>query len=59
MREIVRYTTIVDGARRLSPSAASLFRTNVLLLRCRETGITIHDIPQARLHFNYVEMVHD
>jgi hypothetical protein len=59
MGEIVRYTTIVDGARRLSPTAASLFHTNVLLLSCCETGITMHAILRARLNFNYVAMEHD
>jgi len=53
MRETVGYTTIV------SPSAATLFHKNALIPRCREAGITIHDIPEARLHFNYAGMVQD
>lgn len=53
MREIVGYTTIV------SPSTATLFHKNALIPRCREAGVTIHDIPQARQHFNYAAMVQD
>ena len=47
------YTTFVP------PTAATLFHKNALIPRSREAGVTIHNIPLARLHFNYAGMVQD